>query len=210
MKRLASTNIFTWVLLSSCLLGLEGCRLSRPALTSQSFAFQPVTPRAAPHRGPWLQIRRVAVAATFDSQSFIYRTGDLSYERDPYAQFLVPPAELVQAALQESFAQDGAFQGVLAPGSDLTPDVLAEASVDDLYGDFRNRTAPAAVLAMSFIFFDASNGLAGQVLLQKNYERRIHLQARTAAALMAGWNEALKQITGQVETDWREKHGPPQ
>jgi hypothetical protein len=36
------------------------------------------------------------------------------------------------------------------------------------------------------------------MISQKSYHQRIPLKARTAAALMAGWNEALRRIMDQA------------
>ena len=75
-------------------LVLSGC-LSRPSVVKEAFAFSaaPAPARPGPGQGPVLAIRPVGVAPPFDSQSFNYLTGPSSYERDFYAQFLVPPGE---------------------------------------------------------------------------------------------------------------------
>jgi ABC-type uncharacterized transport system auxiliary subunit len=165
------------------------------------------TPSAASHSPqPTLLIRRVTVAVPFDSQSFIYRTGELSYERDPYADFLVAPSEAVDAALRGYLQESGAFQAVVEPGSALTPSLQLEAEIEQLYGDFRNPTAPAAVLQISFRFYNASNDIPQQVLLEKQYAHRTALKTRTAAAVMAGWNEGLNEIVKQTMADWQARN----
>jgi len=197
------------LLLASLSLGLLcGC-LSRPSLSVQSFSFAapPVT-GTSPTNAPVLQIRRLQVASPYDSQSFTYRTGEFSYERDPYAQFLVPPAESFTAALRAYLRQSGIFSAVVEPGTGLKPDSLVDVTVDQLYGDFRSQATPAAVLAMHFTFFTASHGLPGRVILQKEYTRRVPLKARTARAVMAAWNEGLEQIMAEVNSDLK-KALPP-
>src|SRR5579871_1622756 len=74
---------------------LGGC-LSRPSLEKQSFAF-PIPPVSAnsPANGPGLGVRRILVASPFDTQALTYRTGAFSYERDPYAQFLASPDQIL-------------------------------------------------------------------------------------------------------------------
>lgn len=183
---------------------LSGC-LSRPSpgLNKQSFSFSiPPAPSAPPPaHGRVLAIRQLRIAAPFDSQSFLYRIGEFSYEHDPYAQFLVPPAGSLMAPIRGYFRESGLFSAVVELGSALQPNTLVEISLSQLYGDFRNHAAPAAVLSMRFAFFDATNGLPGKLLFQKDYARRIPIKARTAAALMAGWNEALAQIMKDVNAD---------
>jgi len=187
----------------------SGC-LSRPPLAKQSFAF-PLPPppqiRSKPEM-PGLEIRPLRVADPFDGQSFLYRTGAYSYERDPYAEFLSPPAEVFQDLLRAYLQNSGVFSEVAGQDSALRPDLMAEIHIDDLYGDFRDRAAPKAVLRIRIIFFDAKRDASGKVLWQKDYEERVPLQQRTAAALMAGWNEALGRIMEQLKADLKAELRP--
>ena len=137
---------------------LAGC-LSRPELNRQFFTFA-IPANNSPARsnnGRVLAIRRVSVAAPFANQSFVYRTGELSYEQDPYAQFLVPPEDDLQEPLRSYLLNTGQFQTVTEEGSAAKPNLLVEVSVQQLYGDFGKRTQPAAVLEMSFTFFAATD-----------------------------------------------------
>jgi ABC-type uncharacterized transport system auxiliary subunit len=192
-----TTSQLAFMLLAIMLL--SGC-LSRPSLVRRSYTFPAPTSGAVatPANGRVLAIRRLMIAAPFAGQSFVYRTGEFSYEQDPYAQFLVPPEESLAEPLQAYFRQAGSFSAMAEPGSALKPDTFVEIAVPELYGDFRTHAAPAAVLALRFVFFDASKGLPGRILSEKTYSRRIPLKARTAAAVMAGWNEALKQIMAEA------------
>jgi uncharacterized lipoprotein YmbA len=65
---------------------LTGC-LARPHLDKQTFVFAPPsigTPKidAGSHI---LGFRTLQVAEPFAGRSFVYRTGEFSYDRDPYA-----------------------------------------------------------------------------------------------------------------------------
>ena len=183
---------------------LSGC-LSRPPLVQQSFAFavpESVT-NAGPRNGGILVIRSIRVAAPFDSQSLIYRTGEFSYERDPYAQFLVDPASSLLQPLRAYFRASGFFAAVATPGSGLPANTQVEMFVRQLYGDFRDRAKPAAIMDIEFTFFDVSNERPQKVLFHENYMRRIPLQARTAEAVMAGWNQALQEIVSELNSSLR-------
>jgi hypothetical protein len=107
----------------------------------------------------------------------------------------------MEPAIREGFRQTGVFSEVTEPGGILKPNIIAEIYVSALYGDFRNSTNAAAALAMRINFFSATNGVSGELLLQKNYSRSIPLKTRTAAALMAGWNEALNSIVKESASD---------
>ena len=192
------------VLLLAGVCGLTGC-LSRPALTRQTFTFDVPTISAtnAVTGGRVLGIRSLQIAEPFDGRSFVYRTGAFSYARDPYAGFLEPPAEELVAPVRGWLRDSGSFNAVVEAGSALKPDALVEISVSRLFGDFRQPGHPAAVLTMQFVFFDAPNGIPGRVMLQKDYSRRIPLDAPTAAALMDGWNVALAEILAEAASDFR-------
>lgn len=188
---------------------VSGC-LSRPSLVRRSFAFQ--TPQATTGRrtatnAPILELRQVRVASTFDGQSFVYRTGSFSYEHDPYAEFLVPPAEALASPIRGYLRHSGLFRAVIRPDNVLPPDVVLEVFVSRLYGDLRESHQPAAVLGLRVLFTRVGQGASSRVLLQRNYLRRIPVKTRTAAAIMAGWNKGLQQILSQVVSDW--KKGAP-
>jgi hypothetical protein len=184
-------------------LGLSGC-LSRPALKIETFTFNApaggITNTLASGRS--LGIRRLQIAAPYAGRSLVYRTGDFSYVRDPYAEFLEAPAEELMEPVREWLLQDGAFRHVLAGGSALKPDTLVEINLSQLYGDFRQRSHPLAILVMQFTFFDAPNGAPGKLLLQREYSRGILLDPPNAASLMKGWNQAVAEIIGEVSADF--------
>jgi len=188
--------------LALCLL--TGC-LGRPHLDKQSFIFAPPPPPTHGERDPGdrvLGIRTLQVAEPFEGRSFVYRTGDYSYDRDPYAEFMVPPAEGLVLPISNWLRQAGGFSAVVEAGSALKPNTLVEIQVVQLYGDFRPAEHPAAVLALRLVFFDAPNGIPGKVILQHEYSRDIPLKTRSATALIEGWNQALAQILESAMVDF--------
>jgi uncharacterized lipoprotein YmbA len=150
-----------------------------------------------------LGIRNLEIAAPFEGRSLVYRTGDNAYVRDPYAEFLDTPAASLLVAIRERLRDSGSFAVVVEPGSSLRPNTFVEISVTRLYGDFRQPQQAAAVLSMHFVFFDATNGFPGEVLLEREYSRSSALKSATPAALMEGWNQALTQVLTQVTSDFQ-------
>jgi len=150
-----------------------------------------------------LGIRNLQIAAPFEGRSLVYRTGDNAYVRDPYAEFLDTPAESLLVTIREWLRDNASFAVVVEPGSYLKPNTFAEIGVTRFYGDFRQPQRPVAVLTMRFLFLDATNGLPGKVLLEREYARSIPLKSATPAALMDGWNQALTQILTKVTSDFR-------
>ena len=132
-----------------------------------------------------------------------------SYDRDPYAQFMVPPAEGLISPICRCWREAGEFRDVAEAGSALKPDTLVEIHVGQLYGDFRNLENPAAVLAIRFVFFDATNGVPGKVILRREFSRSVPLKARTASALMEAWNQALAQILDSAALEFGGMDGNP-
>jgi cholesterol transport system auxiliary component len=181
---------------------LTGCLSKRP-LNKQSFTF--TIPEANPHatvtNAPVLTIRQITVMPPFDSPSLTYRTGDFSYERDPYAGFLVSPAESLSEPIRALLRNTGKFSAVADPESSLHGTLDLEISVTQLYGDFRDKEHPTADLEMHFVLYRVPESRGARLvkptpvlLLQKIYSRRVPLKSRTAADVVAGLNDALYQI----------------
>jgi cholesterol transport system auxiliary component len=196
---LAATRLLLLALL--CLL--SGC-LSRPPLHTQTVAFDPPAgsvPKESARSERVVTIRSMRVAAPFEDRSLVYRVGDFSYESDPYAAFLVSPAESLRVPIRSWMRQSDLFRSVVEPGSALRPNTMAEITVVELYGDFR--PDPAAVLTLRFVLLDSPEGIPGKLVFEQEYSRRVVLKDRNANALMTGWNEALNQILGQLGSDLR-------
>ncbi len=180
-------------------------------MVKQSFAFPtpPLTAQPRSGHGAVALLRRLTVAAPFESQSLTYRTGEFSYERDPYAEFLVPPEQALTGPVRGFLLSTGAFASVTLPGSAEKPDKIVEMAVEELYGDFRNKTAPKAVLTLRVTCFEAEGRAAGRILLEKAYSEHMPLRSRTAEGVVAGLNEALKRALGEAGPDLKQVAAKP-
>jgi cholesterol transport system auxiliary component len=185
---------------------LGGC-LSRAPMKVDTFAFSApaMTVTNGATGGRVLSIRTLQIDPPFNGRSLVYRTGEFSYERDPYAQFLSPPVDALAAPITEMLRNDGGFKAVVTTGSAAKPDTMVEININELYGDIRKPRSASAVLTMQMIFMDATNGLPGKVIFQKNYARQIPMKSATPAALMEGWNQALVEIFADVASDLRSR-----
>ncbi len=151
---------------------------SAPGQAISSSSSPPPRPAPKPASGSRvLGIRSLQVAAPFEGRSFVYRTGEFSYDRDPYAEFMVPPADELVAPMCDWMRGTGLFSAVEETGSALKANTLVEIHVTQLYGDFRPGESATAVLTMRFEFFDAANGVRGQghfakgIYQQNTFER---------------------------------------
>src|SRR6185503_7496130 len=149
---------------------------------------------APPEEGPVVGVRVAEGVPPFDGRLFVYRTGESSFEREPYAEFARPPAENVAAVLRSHLRHSGLFRSVADPRSAIKPNLIAEVSVTKLYGDFHDLAKPAAALSIRFVFLENSRGTPGNVIHQTELTREVPIKTNTAAAVMAGWNQCLKQI----------------
>jgi hypothetical protein len=145
------------------------------------------------------------LASPYQGRLLIYRTGESSYEKDPYAEFIASPAESLGAAIRAHLRLSGMFKAVTEPGSSLKPNTLAEIYVPLLYGDFRKPQEAASVLNLRCVFFDAPGQVPGRMLFQKEYSRRIGVKVRTAAGVMTAWDEGLKEIMKEMVADLKDK-----
>jgi hypothetical protein len=191
-------------ILSGCLLAclLCGCG-TNPVWKQQSFAF--AVPSDAPPSNTSTNVvllRRVEISPLFQSRSFTYRTGEDRYEHDPYAEFLVSPERTLGEALHGRLRSAGFLGQVVEPDSALTPSVVVEAKVSELDGDFRNSSQPLAQMAVHFIIYDGGAGGSGRILLDKTFVHGSPMERRTPAALMAGWDDDLRQIIDELKSDY--------
>ncbi len=189
------------------ILALCGC-LSKPPLHKQTFTLgAPPTASASVVAGDRvLGIRHLQIAPPFDGRSLVYRTGEFSYVRDPYAEFLDPPEEDMVAPVRGWLRRTGGFSDVVDSASALKPNTVVDISVTEIYGDFRRSEHPCAVVTMHLAFFEATNGVPRKPILQQEYSRSLPITAPSAAALMAGWNQAFGGIFAEVASDLR--HSP--
>jgi hypothetical protein len=153
------------------LLGLAlgtGC-LSRPALVRETFLL-PACPRPE-SRPPPPPTRSNCVNWTRPSRSranrLLYRTGNFSYEMDPYAEFMVPPARMLRRPLSTHFR--GAGMDLVDPGSPRRPTRQLEIVLTELYGDFRAGPSPAAVVTVHVTLSETAPTAVARVLLDKTY-----------------------------------------
>ena len=118
---------------------VTGCE-TRPGWKRQSFAFSLPAGRPATNAcDSVVALNRVSISPTFQSRSFTYRTGENSYEQDPYAGFLIPPERALAESIRASMRASGVFGRVVESGSRIAPTVIVEASINELTLTFAKR-----------------------------------------------------------------------
>jgi cholesterol transport system auxiliary component len=192
-------------------LGSAGC-VSKPNLGSQIFAIDP-PPLAAKTVAPGARIvavDRVEAAPEFAGRALTYRTGIHSFERDPFAVLAASPRELVLAVLRTSLGNADFIKDVVETGGPLTPDILVEAYVSDLEGDFTVPDKPAAVVGIELVVLSVPLPPEPVTsLLRKAYVRRVPVPEKTATAVANAWNQEVTSIVEEFLQDLKAVLPPP-
>ena len=204
LRRTARRDCAPCLILSVSLVLLAAGCLSRPALVRQNFALQvpSITNTAAPANGRVLALRSVEVSPLFAGRALVYRTGPNAYELDSYAGFLIAPDRALAIPIRAYLRNSGLFADVVEPGSPVKADEVVDVHVSEFYGDFRKSEPPSAVLSLRMIFFENKNFVTTQVILNKEYSRRVPLKTNTATDLVAAYDQALAEIMTQVSSDF--------
>jgi hypothetical protein len=181
---------------------LCGCS-SGPAWKRRVFAFSlPAGPEITNAQTNVIVLNRVSISPLFQNRSFTYRTAGNTYEQDPYAGFLVPPERALAGPIRAWIRASGLFGRVLEPGSGLTPTLVAEVSVNELYGDFRSASHPVGTMEIHFIFYALKNDAPGPIVLDKVCAHETPLTRKTPDALMAAWDADLREIMKEINSEY--------
>ena len=181
---------------------LCGCAFG-PEWKRRVFAFSlPADPPITNAQANIVALSRVSISPLFQSRSFTYRTAENSYEQDPYAGFLIPPERALAEPIRAWIRASGVFGRVAEPGSGLTPTLVAEVSVNELYGDLRKALQPVGRMEIHFICYEVKDGAAGRVVLDKVCARETPLTRKTPDALMAAWDAGLREIMEEINSEY--------
>jgi hypothetical protein len=150
-------------------------------------------------------LSRVSISPTFQSRSFTYRTGDNAYEQDPYAGFLIPPERALAEPIRASMRASGVFGRVVEPGSGIMPTLIVEASINELYGDFREASRPVGSMGIHIMCYEVEGGEPRHIVFDKYCFQETALARKTPDALMAAWDEDLRKIMNQINSDYAKR-----
>ena len=183
--------------LCACVV-IAGCSIGKPIPQATTYVIElPVATPAAARRPETLRMANVRLAAAFAGDALVYRMDEVRYTADPYNAFIAEPARMLGSRMAEWLDRAGPFQSVAQPDSVRAASYILEATVSDLYGDFRPGHAPAAVVTVQFALIDLT-GARSKVVLERTIGRRVAIQRATPDALVRGYGEALAEILLQL------------
>ena len=183
--------------LCACVV-IAACSIGKPIPQATTYVIElPAAAPAAARRPETLRMGNVHVAAPFAGDALVYRMDEVRYTADPYNAFIAEPARMLGSRMAEWLDRAGPFQSVAQPDSVRAASYILEATVSDLYGDFRPGHAPAAVVTVQFALIDLT-GARSKVVLERTIGRRVAIQQATPDALVRGYGEALAEILLQL------------
>ncbi len=144
----------------------------------------------------------VRVAAAYAGSALVYRLDEVRYAADPYNAFVADPGVMLGNQIAQWLDRVGPFSTVAQPGSTQPASYVLEATVAELYGDFREGRPPAAVLAVQFALIEQTS-TRPKVVYGRTITRRIDLPKASPDALVRGYGTALGQILSLVAADLR-------
>jgi ABC-type uncharacterized transport system auxiliary subunit len=190
-------------LLAALPLG-AGCRglFGRERPAQQRFLLEAERPDAqpAPPGAPELEVRPFTTSSHLHGRRFVYRLGPDTLDFDYYHEFWAEPGRLVTEAVIRWLARAGLFAFVAEAGRGGPGGFVLDGELTELYGDYRDPRAPRAVLRLRCALLDEAGG-SSRVVLYREYEAARPVAAASREALVAGWNEALREILAALEQD---------
>ena len=157
-------------------------------------------PPAAAKSDETLEVRRFTVNTAFATRSLLYRLSEYQYEPDYYRLWLIAPAAMLTEETRHWLANSGLFKQVLPSSSQIAPSYSLQAVVTALYGDFTDRSAPAAVLRVRFFLTRRKEG-EETIVFSQAYKAATPLSDKTGQALIDALSKDLVEVLTRLEAD---------
>ena len=180
-------------------LSLAACSIGKPIPQATTYVVDPPMAAAASpaaRRPETLLMGSVRVAAAYAGNALVYRLNDVQYTSDPYHAFIAEPGAMLGNRMAEWLDRAGPFKTVAQPGSARPAMYVLEATLAELYGDFREGKSPAAVLTVQFALIDQA--ARPRLMRERTFTSRVDLPQATPDALVRGYGKALAEILSQL------------
>jgi cholesterol transport system auxiliary component len=143
------------------------------------------------------------VAPVYQGQALVYRLATHEFETDPYAEFIVPPERMLRSPIIAYLRAAGLYSDIVELGGARQANQLLEVQALELYGDFRDRDQPAAVLHLRFALSDLEEGRLVRTIYERDFPQRLPISERSPEQLVAGWSSALEQAMSTLTEELR-------
>lgn len=152
-----------------------------------------------------VEVRRFTIDPAFSAKGLTYRKGEFEYESDFYNEFLITPDAMVTEKVRNWLSQSGLARRVLDPGSYVGPNYVLEGNVISLYGDFRAKSSPKAVMEIRVFLLEMQTGADPAIVFGKTYESSVGIESEGPNSLVGAFNLCLVEILGDLEKDLAER-----
>ena len=201
---MSTSLVLKMVVAMGVVLSLAGCAIGRPLPRPTAYIVDPPpmteTRPAAVRRAGTLRMGNVRVAAAYGGNALVYRMDEVQYTSDPYHVFKAEPGAMLGNQMAEWLDHAGPFETVAQPGSAQPAGYVLDATVIELYGDFREGHTAAAVLAVQFALIDQA-GVRPRVVYERTIASRVELPRASPDALVRGYGAALAEILSRLMPD---------
>ena len=144
-----------------------------------------------------LLVRDVAASSWYDGRGLVYRTGELTFDRDFYHEFFASPSTILSSEIRRWFQGSGLFKSVVTAGSYVDPDFFLEGEIVGLHGDY-SETVGRAVVALNLLFLRQGDGRP-ELVFQREFRAEKLLVDDEVDTLVLGLQAALEEIFSDVE-----------
>lgn len=179
-------------------LALGGCGLSeRPYLERTQYPLLVHRPQSVPPRAGRrvLLVRTVQAAPGLNARGLQTLQPDGTMQVDFYNEWLVPPAEAVEAGLREWLAASGLFTAVIGPGSRIAADVVLESELNAFWVD---AAAGLARVDLGVVTIDQRGG-GKNVTLQRQISAQAPVSGPKPADAANGLRQATRKLFSEAE-----------
>lgn len=188
---------------------LAGCAIGKPMPSVTTYVIELPTDAEVRNelpRAETLRVGKVRVAAAYGGESLVYRFDDVRYEADPYHAFIADSGSMFSSRIAAALGRTGPFQSVTQPDTLQPARYVLEATVIELYGDFRPGTKPAAVMGVQFALLDQTTPRV-RVVHECTIASRIDLAQASPDELVRGYGKALADILSRLVIELSAERG---
>jgi hypothetical protein len=112
---------------------------------------------------------------------------------------------MITEKVRNWLAGSGIARRVLDPGSNIDPTHIVEGNVIALYGDFRTKSAPKAIMEIRIFLLDTKTETESGIVFGKTYTSSVGLESKGPEDLVSAFDRCLVEILTNLEQDLAEK-----
>lgn len=151
-----------------------------------------------------IEVRRFTIDPAFSGKGLTYRKDEFEYESDFYNEFLISPDAMITEKVRNWLAASGLSKRVLDPGSYIDPTYVLEGNVVALYGDFRAKASPRAVLEIRVFLLDMKTAADPTIVSGKTYKSSVGIESEGPGSVVSALDRCLLEILTELEKDLAE------